>query len=733
MQLSRREFLERGALLPSSFGLRSPALTAEIQSYAQDHPDMLLAWLSNRLNTLAANWDQERAAIHTPAEIEGRNAFVREKFLGMIHGLPPRTPLAAKVVRTTESRGYRVENILFESRPDFWVSGNVYVPAGRGPFPGIISPCGHYVLARMQPDYQALYLDLVGNGFAVLAYDPIGQGERRQYSDTTGAAPDLADPIYEHSMPGQVLLLMGQDLTHYRIWDGMRAIDYLLTRPEVDATRIGCAGHSGGGTMTMFISALDQRVRCAVINEGGTSHRWPVRIAPADRVGPSDVEQNLFPAAVYGIDRCDLHAAIAPRPLLALIEEYTPDFNAAAAHIRSRYEQLGAADRFATAEANDPHAYTVKLRLATTDWFSRWFYGRPGPAAEPDLEIRKPEALYSTPNGSIRNARQGQTIFSLIARQGASLPPARRVPGNADERAAFRTQIAGQIKTLLRLEPQTSDQPLAVRHLGVTPRKRYVVEKLEFLSEPGIYVPAWVFLPARRVSGRAILYASESGKVADGMEFGIVERLAQLGRLVVSVDVRGMGATAPPHCQDLQGSRFSHLFSVETATAYMAWHMNRCLFGMRVQDVLRSVDYVLSRPDVDGSGVDAIGKDAGALWTLYAAALDGRIRAAVVERGLISYASLTGVDRYLHSAGVFVRDVLTSFDLPHVAAAIADRRLALVAPVDAMKEPVKIASAEREYSFTREVYARAGARDRFVIAPQDGESNLADQYLRLLG
>ena len=106
----------------------------------------------------------------------------------------------------------------------------------------------------------------------------------------------------------------------------------------------------------------------------------------------------------------------------------------------------------------------------------------------------------------------------------------------------------------------------------------------------------------------------------------------------------------------------------------MAWYMDRCLFGMRVHDVMRSIDYALSRADVDQSGVDAIGKGAGALWVLYAAALDGRIRAAVAERGLVSYASLTRVDRYLHSAGVFVRDVLTSFDLPHVAAAVADRR-----------------------------------------------------------
>jgi cephalosporin-C deacetylase-like acetyl esterase len=731
MQLSRRGFFEHAGLLAASPLLWRFTPWGRAQSYAQDYPDMLLAWLADQLNAFAAKWDAERADIHTSGDIETRNRFVRSRFVEMIHGLPPRTPLNPKVVRVTEMHGYRIENVLFESRPDFWVTGNLYLPSGNGPFPAIISPCGHYALARMQPNYQAVYLNLVKNGFVVFAYDPIGQGERRHYWDPCGAPSEITDPVYEHSMPGQLLLLMRQDLTHYRIWDGMRAIDFLLTRPEVDGSRIGCAGHSGGGTMTMFISALDERVRCAVISEGGTGHRWPVRIHPGDRVGPSDVEQNLFPAAVYGIDICDLHVAIAPRPLLAMIEEYSPHFDAAAAHIRQRYVQLGAAECFATAEANDPHAYTVKLRLATTDWFSRWFYGRPGPASEPDLDLQKPEALYATPHGSIREAGQGETIFSLIKERAAVLPPPHDVPADADSLTAYRSQVSGQIRSLLRLGQEQRRAFPEVRQLGITPRKGYSVEKIEFLSEPGVYIPAWVFLPGRRTSDRVILFASEAGKEEDGMEFGCLEGLAHAGRVVISVDVRGVGETTPPHCQDLDGNRFSHLFSVETAAAYMAWYMDLCLLGMRVYDVVRSVDYSLSRTDVDRSGVDAIGKGAGALWVLYASALDGRIRAAVAERGLISYASLTRVDRYLHSAGIFVRDVLTCFDLPQVAAAVADRRLSLLSPVGPMKE-VDVPMAQREYEFTRQVYRGAGAEERFAISGADVKSYAADEYLRLL-
>jgi cephalosporin-C deacetylase-like acetyl esterase len=257
------------------------------------------------------------------------------------------------------------------------------------------------------------------------------------------------------------------------------------------------------------------------------------------------------------------------------------------------------------------------------------------------------------------------------------------------------------------------------------------VEKIEFLSEPGIYVPAWVFLPDRKVPGRAILYAGEAGIEEDGMEFGPLEQLARKGHTVIGVDVRGIGATTPPHSQDLDGNAFAHLFSVETAAAYMAWSMDKSLFGMRVQDLIRSVDYAVSRPDVDSTGVEVIGKGAGALWALYAAALDTRIHAVVAERGLISYASLAGTDRYLHSAGVFIRDVLETFDLPDVAAAVADRRLVLLSPTGPMKE-ADVPAARKSYEFTRQTYANAGAAARFAVVQSDDDLNAADQYIRLL-
>lgn len=732
---NRREFFASGGLLlgRSVLFAQQPATAP---SYAQQYPDMLLAHLASKLNAHSERWDRLREGIRTSAALEERNRFVRAKFGEMLHGYPEKTPLRPVVAKVAERDGYRVENVMFESRPNFFVTGNLYVPtSGKGPFPAIVSPCGHYPLARMQPDYQFVYLNLVKAGFVVLAYDPIGQGERRHYwNPKTGETEAALGPVYEHSMPGQLLLLLGENLTAYMVWDGMRAIDYLLSRPEVDRQRIGCAGHSGGGTLTLFISALDERVRCAVVNEGGTTHRWPVSLEPGAQIGPSDVEQNLFPSALYGIDRCDLHVAIAPRPLLALTEDFNPPFNLAAGHIRDRYRLLGVPEKFATEEATDPHAYTLKLRQATTGWFCRWFLDRKGPESEPEFEPESAPNLYCTPTGSIRYSSRGETVFSLILKRQARLPPEQKAPASRAEWQVWRREVLPAIADALRYQPVESS--LGVRPLVATARKGYQVEKFEFLSEPGIYVPAWVFVPAKRnAETRAILYVNDAGVAeegADGMEFGVLERLARKGHLVVAIEPRGTGLTAPQRFRPAESRQFGQLFDTETAAAYMAWFMDESLLGMRVLDLLRGVEFALGRGDVDRRGLRAIGAGRGATWLLFAAALDARIQAVVCHRGLLSYKCLAQADRYCYGADMFLPGVLKRFDLPQVAATLADRLLTLMSPLGPMKQSIGVHDVETAYDWTRQAYAGARAGGRFRVAPANSELELAEQYLRAL-
>jgi cephalosporin-C deacetylase-like acetyl esterase len=739
---NRRQFLiQAAAALPLSAGLRtalgasdSGAQTDAVHSYGEELPDMLLSYIEKKTNLLAAQWDQVRSRIRTSRDLQDRNRFVREKITAMLGGFPERSPLSPVIARVSERDGYRVENVMFQSRPNFWVTANLYVPArGAGPFPGIISPCGHYSSARIYAAYQFLYLDLVRNGFVVLAYDPIGQGERRYYWNPHTDKSEIGGPVtWEHDMPGHLLLLLGASLTQYRIWDGMRAIDYLMIRPEVDPKRIGCTGHSGGGTLTLFISALDERVQCAAIHEGGTRHRWPLQIRPETPIGTGDVEQHFFPAAIYGVDLCDVHVAIAPRPLLATIENYSPEFSETAQHIEGRYRLLDAPDRFATAEATDPHAMTVKLRLATADWFCRWFHNRGGPEREPEYLPELPETLHCTPNGSLRYSQVGETIFSLILKTQASLPPPRKLPSTHADFESFRAALGAEIAQLLKVRRNT--HPLGVRHIVTTPRKGYHIEKTEFISEPGIYIPTWIFVPAQeKRDSHAVVYVHEAGKEAEGMEFGVIEQLARKGLLVVAVDVRGIGETKPPHPDEEGPGAFQNLDDAETAMSYWAWEMNESLFGMRVQDVIRCVDYALSRAGLDRAGVRLIGKGMGALWSLYAAVLDTRVLSVVLDGGLLSYGCLAKSDRYLHGANIVIPDVLRHFDLPQVAAAVANRPLALVSPVDEMKQSVELHVARQAFEWTRAAYAAVGAESQFVILGRNEEVDSAGQYLSLLG
>jgi hypothetical protein len=164
----------------------------------------------------------------------------------------------------------------------------------------------------------------------------------------------------------------------------------------------------------------------------------------------------------------------------------------------------------------------------------------------------------------------------------------------------------------------------------------------------------------------------------------------------------------------------------------MAWFIDGSLLGMRVTDVLRSVDYTLSREDVGKDGVRAVGVGRGALWLLYSAALDSRVQAAVCDECLLSYAKLAGANKYLYGADIFVPDVLRHFDLPDIAASIAKRRLVLLSPVDGMKQPVAISSAREAYGRTAQRYAAQGLADGFRIAERQPGVELADQYLRAL-
>lgn len=743
--MNRRKLLKQG-VTGAALGLISPRILSQIavmpvqlhtvldHSYSEQYPDMLVSYLTERLNALAENWDEVRAKIRSAADAEARAQYIRQTALELIGGLPERTPLNPVVTRVLERDGYRIENVRFESRPNFWVTANLYVPTtGKGPFPGIVSPSGHYEDAGRSSAYQRAHLDFVKNGFVVLAPDPIGQGERRLYWNTTTQSY-LGSTIDEHSMFAQTMWLLGDSLTQYFAWDCIRSVDYLVSRPEVDGSRIGCSGHSGGGFQTVLLMLYDPRLKCAACIEPGAYQYWPIHIPSGDLMNPGDGEENWFPAATKGLDFCDFYQSFAPRPLLLAVETYTnKSFETAVGHIRAHYRIFGAEEKFQTVEATDAHYWTVKLRLAATDWFCRWFYDRSGPTQEAELTVEPVDNLFCTPTGSLADAGLGDTVRSIILKKQESLPPSQPAPKSLTELQSYRGEMQGALRRLLRLKPV--EQSLDVRHLATTPRMGFSIEKVEFLSEPKIYVPAWVFLPERPVKdARPVLYIGDIDTDTVGYpESGWGGALAQMGHPVIAVDVRGMGQTRPLHRSYFDNGTWSNLFDVETAMSYMAWSMDDSLLGMRVHDVMRSVDYAFSRPEVDRSRMVVIGSGMGAVWGLYAAVLDPRIPSLIADGGLLSYKSLVQSDRYKVGANLMILGVMKQFDLPQAAAAIADKRLVMISPVGPMNTPVPLEGAWQAYEFAQHTYKNLGTNDQFRIVSSDPVMNRAEQYHALLG
>jgi hypothetical protein len=336
------------------------------------------------------------------------------------------------------------------------------------------------------------------------------------------------------------------------------------------------------------------------------------------------------------------------------------------------------------------------------------------------------------------------TVSSIIAEKGAALPPQGKSPKSKAELAGYQSQIMEQVQSLLRLGKTTEKkQPLGVRSVVITPREGYHIEKIEILSEPGIYVPMWVFVPENS-SGvlPTVLYLNDEGMQVDGMEFagaeasglqhGVLDEMARHGYLVIAADVRGIGETSVSRMRSLSCGEFGQLFDADTEMAYGAWSMNESLLGMRVWDVLRCVDYAIQRKGADHQHLNLIGKGQAGLWCLYAAALDTRIRNLICVDSLLSYRSLTQVDRYLYGADIFVPEVLQHLDLPQVAAAVSPRPLTLVQPRNAMKETVSASAAEGEYRWTGDIYKLIGARRKFRIDCSETVGNTGDRYIGLL-
>lgn len=634
--------------------------------------EMLHAYLMTRVRQSLDRRDAAHETLKTPVQIKAYQSRMRQFFFDQVGELPPRTPLHARVVGQLKQDGYRVEKILFESQPHFFVTALLYLPDCKPPYPGVLVPCGHSANGKARDLYQRAPILIAKNGMAALCYDPIDQGERHQLLDESGK-PVISSSTQGHNMTGVGATLLGRNTASYRIWDGMRAIDYLASRPEVDPNRIGCTGISGGGTMTSYLMALDDRVQAAAPGCYLTSLQRLL-----ETIGPQDAEQNIFGQITYGMDHADYILMRAPKPTLMMTA--TADyFDISGAWHTFRqakrwYTRLGFAERMDIIEADGGHGFPAAMRVAATRWMRRWLLQMDDAITEPELPVQDDKALQCTPRGEVLLLDGARSVYDLNVELENKLAAERKRIWQAADPAEALDEVRRitHIRRLAQLPKPGSEKSGTQKHDG------YHVDSLVLRPEPGIWIPALAFVPDRP-SGQAYLYLHEGGKQADAGPDSPIEKLVRQGGTVLALDVRGIGATASNGKHS-----YGRYLPPEWRECTIAYLLGTSLLAMRAEDILSSArwlaDGALGRKP-KAVHLISIGQTGPA--ALHAAALEPNLFASVtLRRCLVSWSNVVRTPLAKNPYPNVVHGALQTYDLPDLVRTLSPR-IQVVQPVDA--------------------------------------------------
>ena len=608
------------------------------------------------------------AAITTREQAARRQKLVREKVLTLIGGLPNyHGPLNTRAAGVLQHDGYRIEKVIYESLPRFYVTANVYVPTrGTPPFPAVLMPIGHWEGGKEGDREIAIGLAL--KGFIALEYDPIGQGERVQYYDVDLGGSKVGSSTTEHSHANGQTLLIGDSIARYRIFDGIRSIDYLQSRPDVNAQRIGCAGCSGGGTLTSYISALDDRVKAAM--SACYINTWADLLAGP---GPQDGEQ-VFPRFLAeGLDIPDFVEAFAPKPWLieSTREDFFPLAGAEHAYQEAKrfYSVFGAEDRVAWFVGPGGHGVPPVSREAIFAWFIRWLKNGEGDAKETPAKLDAPRDLWCTPTGQVANSLGGETVYTLNkARAVEILPPYGPVS------AVDIRQLAG-----ITIEPGGAAPMLTVHNTYARPG--YKLDVVSYEPEAGIGIPGLLLTPNAGGRHSVVLVVDSRSKQTMARAGGDLEDLVNAGHVVLAIQPRGI----PESPQRSRGVGILGDYR-DAARAYL---VGKTLVGMRAEDIIRAVDYLCSRQDVNRAAINAIGQGELGVALLHAALIDTRISRLVLEGTPTSYRAAVDHPVTREVYDVLIPGVLKKYDLPELVAALKPRPVLLLNPVDQLGKPLE--------------------------------------------
>jgi cephalosporin-C deacetylase-like acetyl esterase len=547
---------------------------------------------------------------------------LQKRYKTILGDFPAKTALNAKVLKVSQENGFKVEKVIFESLPKRYVTANLYLPDGKGPFPASLELCGHGLSGKLYSEEAKL---MALNGIAVLVVDPIGQGERVQLLDENGKAATRGVTT-EHTLLNAGCELVGSSLAAYEWWDNHRAIDYLETRSDIDKNRLGVYGSSGGGTQTAYLIGLEDRLKVACI-----CSYFSQRERVLELNGPSDGCQHISGEGKAHIEIADWGIMFAPKPLLIMSGLYDfVDYWGAlqgTKELKQVYETLGAKDAVRQFTAESGHGMPKEKREALATWFRQWLCNDPTPVHETTLPRVPEEDQQCTATGQFNTAfTDAESIPAYNEKIASQMEK---------DRAAFLKQNDKAIRTkiLSLLGIEMPKEKISVMPTGNMPLRTYSLLKYQILRKGEMPVPCVVVIPEKVApQGKVILDLNEAGKDAVLNDENRLSNYVNQGDILVVADLRGYGEMEDP--ASLNDTKY---WNREYRNAMTSLHIGRSIVGQRVTDILSLVDFLATDPKFTGHSIQLQANGTYGPVAAHAAFLEPHIVKTEITRSIKSY------------------------------------------------------------------------------------------------
>ncbi len=657
---------------------------------------MVQDYYLNCLDAITASRQARLSSIQTRKQAQEYVDDVKDKIFRSFGALPERSPLEVITTGTVKREGFTIRKVILYSRPGYPVTANLYLPTRRGKekLPAVLGVCGHSKNGKADTSYQHYCQSLALKGYIVLIYDPVSQGERYQFLDTPASEGVSGRCCVEHNMLGKQLYLTGDFFGKWRAWDGIRALDYLLSLPEVDNARVGITGNSGGGTLSTYINALDDRLNMSAPGCFITTYRHNMR-----NELPADIEQTPPNILAYGLEMVDFIIARAPRPVIILGQQN--DFFDARGTVEAYqeakriYSLLGAADKIELFIGPDSHGYSLANRKAMYKFFNR-IAAVKATNSEPTIKICTEANLHCAPEGQVANLPSTRLMREFIHEQTATARHCRKPLSTPVLKKTLQQLLA------IEIPKQVPDYRVLRGDYFKDAGEQYNLHsRFAIETEPGITAilkistrSSFFHLPLNR--DEVVLYIPHLSSEAE-LNAG-VECEYNKDAILAGLDVRGVGESTPLTCNRYDDDFFS-AYNFDFFYAAHGMMLGEPYVGGKVFDILSTIKLL---KHCGTKRIHLIGRGQGAIFAAFVGVLNGKdIDRITLLNAPLSYQEMAETTISNWPLSCMLPGVLNYFDLPDIYQALADKDLCLEAPFDAKMKPLtpaKLNKLVKKYS-----------------------------------